>query len=423
MHLPTPVRPSVPRTLVRVSVLAIVGSMLAGCHRAPASSTTSTPEPAPLTLPATLADSVTTERLPSGARLHTIVNRTAPWRAVVLEADLRCHALQAVKGAPTSVGRATTSALLAGLPAAARAVAAVNADFFLFAPPGVLTNAHIEDGRLITGPDVKPVVWVGVRDPDGGEAFGIDTLRVDGSLTTPRGSIVLTGWNRPAARSSGVLDAAWGVAPDSLVRARSWRLAPVGALSRAAGPSLSGRFVVVAPWAAGDSAARGDSLWLHLAARDRAAVTVGDTVSIALRITGTGPRAANAVLRQAVAGRPLLVVDSVLAPDVDTEGQASFRDLNPRTAMGFDRTGRRVWLAVIDGRQKERSMGMTLRQTGELLRALGAVRAINLDGGGSSALVVRDATTGATRVTNTPSDPTGERPVGNALVVRDRCGR
>ena len=59
----------------------------------------------------------------------------------------------------------------------------------------------------------------------------------------------------------------------------------------------------------------------------------------------------------------------------------------------------------------------------ELLRALGATRAINLDGGGSSALVIRDPGNGATRVINHPSDPTGERPVGNALAVLSTCGR
>jgi len=371
----------------------------------------------PLALPAGVADSVASITLPSGARLHTIVNATAPWRAVVLEADLRCHALQAVKGSPTAVGRRTTSALLTSLPAEARAIAAVNADFFAFTPNGVLINAHIEGGRLLTGPDVKPVAWVG-----SGGAVGIDTLRVEGTLTTPRGRIALTRWNRPGPRASGILDAAWGVLPDSTVRPRSWQLAAVGAVTRGEGPTLQGRYVVERAWAAGDSAVRGDDLTLHLTARERDAVQVGDTVTVVLRVTGTGVARAGVSVEQAVGGRPILVADSALAADVETEGQASFRDLNPRTALGFDRSGQRVWLAVIDGRQKGRSMGMTLRQTGELLRALGAVRGINLDGGGSSALVVHDVS-GAVRVRNQPSDPTGERAVGNALALRATCTR
>jgi exopolysaccharide biosynthesis protein len=45
------------------------------------------------------------------------------------------------------------------------------------------------------------------------------------------------------------------------------------------------------------------------------------------------------------------------------------------------------------------------------MKALGAVQAMNLDGGGSSSMVIDD------RLVNTPSDTTGERPVGDALVV------
>ena len=57
--------------------------------------------------------------------------------------------------------------------------------------------------------------------------------------------------------------------------------------------------------------------------------------------------------------------------------------------------------------------------------ALGATEAINLDGGGSTAMVVArtrgDSTT--YEIVNRPSDAAGERPVGNALViVRDRRG-
>jgi exopolysaccharide biosynthesis protein len=54
------------------------------------------------------------------------------------------------------------------------------------------------------------------------------------------------------------------------------------------------------------------------------------------------------------------------------------------------------------------------------MQALGATRALNLDGGGSSALAVREAATAADRVVNRPSDKV-ERPVGNALAVFSSC--
>jgi exopolysaccharide biosynthesis protein len=147
---------------------------------------------------------------------------------------------------------------------------------------------------------------------------------------------------------------------------------------------------------------------------------VGDTVTLSVMLTGSALVAAQTGIQQAVGGRPILLRDSVITADVDTEGNAGFRGLNPRTAVGLNRRGTRLWLAVIDGRQPGRSMGMTLRQTGMLLQALGAAAALNLDGGGSSALALRDLATGAVRVVNTPSDPV-ERPVGNAMAVLSTC--
>jgi exopolysaccharide biosynthesis protein len=123
-----------------------------------------------------------------------------------------------------------------------------------------------------------------------------------------------------------------------------------------------------------------------------------------------------------VGGRPLLLVDSLVVNDVETEGNAGFRGLNPRSALGINRQRGTMWWVVIDGRRPGVTMGTTLRQTADLLRALGATEAMNLDGGGSSALVVREQASGRVRVTNSPSDPT-ERAVGNALAAYGTCGR
>jgi exopolysaccharide biosynthesis protein len=63
---------------------------------------------------------------------------------------------------------------------------------------------------------------------------------------------------------------------------------------------------------------------------------------------------------------------------------------------------------------------MTLRELADLMRALGARDAINLDGGGSTTMVADSA--GVLRIVNRPSDAAGERPVGNALAIV-RCTR
>jgi exopolysaccharide biosynthesis protein len=117
----------------------------------------------------------------------------------------------------------------------------------------------------------------------------------------------------------------------------------------------------------------------------------------------------------------MLLRDSVVVPEVETEGQASFRARNPRTAAGIANRGRRLILVVVDGRQKGYSDGMTLTELASLMLSLGARDAINLDGGGSSTLVYADSAAKAMRVANRPSDPTGERPVGDALAVVRSC--
>lgn len=90
---------------------------------------------------------------------------------------------------------------------------------------------------------------------------------------------------------------------------------------------------------------------------------------------------------------------------------------HPRTAVGVSGDGSRVWIVVVDGRQGAYSAGMTLPELAELLRALGAEDAVNLDGGGSSAMVL------AGKVASRPSDAEGERAVANALlVVREPSG-
>jgi hypothetical protein len=83
---------------------------------------------------------------------------------------------------------------------------------------------------------------------------------------------------------------------------------------------------------------------------------------------------------------------------------------HPRTMAGVRRDGT-LLLVTVDGRRPGWSAGVTLREGARVMRSLGARDALNLDGGGSTAMVVRR------RTVNYPSDPTGERPVSDAIVV------
>ena len=82
----------------------------------------------------------------------------------------------------------------------------------------------------------------------------------------------------------------------------------------------------------------------------------------------------------------------------------------PRTLVGVRGDGR-LLLVTVDGRRPGWSAGVTLLEAARLMRSLGARSALNLDGGGSSSMVVRG------ELVNRPSDPTGERPVSDGVFV------
>lgn len=82
---------------------------------------------------------------------------------------------------------------------------------------------------------------------------------------------------------------------------------------------------------------------------------------------------------------------------------------NPRTFAGVDAEGRTL-LVTADGRQTT-SLGLSLNEEAHVAKSLGMVNAMNLDGGGSTTMVQGG------QVMNSPSDATGERPVGDALLV------
>ena len=97
----------------------------------------------------------------------------------------------------------------------------------------------------------------------------------------------------------------------------------------------------------------------------------------------------------------------------------------PRTAAGIDATRKTLILLSVDGRRPEYSVGLSTADLADEMLRLGCRDALNLDGGGSTTMVLRDPATGRERVVNYPSDghdlliPLSiERPVASTLGVR-----
>lgn len=155
---------------------------------------------------------------------------------------------------------------------------------------------------------------------------------------------------------------------------------------------------------------RGDEPWMGTARPGSEGIRLGWIVAAPF---DGGLRASSGVDgTQAVGGFPDLIDEGRRVGDLEVEARPSFAAArHPRTAVGWDRDKGDLWLVVVDGRQPPHSAGMTLPELAGLLESLGADEALNLDGGGSTTLVLSGGTA------NRPSDATGERPVVNALAL------
>jgi hypothetical protein len=120
--------------------------------------------------------------------------------------------------------------------------------------------------------------------------------------------------------------------------------------------------------------------------------------------------------KQVVAGSTILLAGG----KVVAESQSKFSTTrHPRTAVGIADSGKRLLLVVVDGRRKGEASGMSLTELADVMMRLGCQSALNLDGGGSTELLLRDPETGELHVMNHPSDGR-ERAVANVLGITIR---
>ncbi len=342
----------------------------------------------------------------------------------LVRVDLRARGIEIVhaRALDSLRGREKTSAMVQR--AGAGVVAATNADFFW------LTTGENENNQVIAGE-----WWKGVRVTDSPYdtwdnahvQFALDSLRrpsmggfaFDGAAwwhgtrtpiitvnyfqpVNPEGTTLYTwryGAATPRDTTRAVVEAPLvgaGRRGDTVLYVRRGAVIPLG------GSSIPRDGAVLSAYGTG------------LRASEVKAMAEGDTVRVLLSVT---PRVAGGRPQLLIGGWPRLLVDgrSVAGESSRLEGTISRNAevRHPRTAVGYSRDGRTLYLLTVDGRSTA-SVGMTLVELAEVLRRLGAWNAMNFDGGGSTTMVVGGA------VVNVPSDPTGERAVGNALLVRVR---
>ena len=160
--------------------------------------------------------------------------------------------------------------------------------------------------------------------------------------------------------------------------------------------------------------------WLVAAGPDYAqanVISAGDTLRLFCLLH---PASQN--LQEAIGGGPRILRDGRISIEYKQEhlGRTPALERHPRTAVGYSQDGETLFLVTVDGRQPGYSVGMSLKELAGFMATRltsftqsrkNAYQALNLDGGGSTTMVVKQ------HVVNRPSDPTGQSPVANALLL------
>ena len=128
------------------------------------------------------------------------------------------------------------------------------------------------------------------------------------------------------------------------------------------------------------------------------------------------PRFMKWKMKTAIGGGPVLLQDGQIKITNNEElkfaGKA-IDDKHPRTGMGYTKNNKLIIL-VVEGRNPGKAEGATLTQEAQIFKDLGCWEALNLDGGGSSCMLVNG------KETIKISDAGGQRPVPAVFIIRNK---
>ena len=117
--------------------------------------------------------------------------------------------------------------------------------------------------------------------------------------------------------------------------------------------------------------------------------------------------------RQIVAGNCYILKDGQSAGHFTGPMQVR----HPRTVVGLNRDATKLIILTVDGRHSLTAWGMTGQELADEMQKQNCWTAINLDGGGSTTLIMRDPQSNELKLLNKPSD-NRERPVSDAIGIR-----
>lgn len=327
---------------------------------------------------------------------------TGPWFINVIRVDLKRARLKIVRALDEGVGMETVSSLAARH----QAPVATNGGYFRLTGPyrGESLGMLLRDRKLISEPYKERAEFGLIESGDGTDViFG--HLKFAGEIAFKSQKHSLAGVNRPLSPDELIVftpefHRTTLTNPDGIeVVVRNDKVTEISDRKGSCVIPSDG-YVISAVGSARD--------WLKTSAKK------GMRVNFSWQLNSLDPRE-DSIWRRAqsiLGGGPQLIkAGKIEITDQQEKMSPTFAtERHPRTAIAKLSSGQ-LLLVTVDGRQPGVSAGMTLQTLAELLLELGAVDGMNLDGGGSTTMVIHN------QIVNKPSDQTGERPVSDAILV------
>lgn len=349
-----------------------------------------------------LFDTVSVNNVGPGLIQYEIEERSVPWSIQVLEVDLslNLYSIKTKKAKNKLKGLSRTSdSAIDYYDEVGIVHAAINGDFYQ--RYGIPTNAQVSDGLLLQ----KPKTWKLFNDFNG-ELFGItqngkffiDSTRYEGRIILKGDTLVIHQVNgMPGENELAVYNYFYGDSTDIDASSLQFELVPIGERF------VNGRYAATVrrKWSTDSKKLLHDQgeifSFRGKLPESLKSIDWGDTVLVNHRLRGFPER-----ISELIGGSKRIINNGKVS--------GNWPDRHPRSAIGYDKEASKFYMVVVDGRQ-EKSAGMTLTELASFMKGLGVYNALNLDGGGSSTLWIKN------RVVNSPSDKTGERMVSNILMV------
>ncbi len=268
-------------------------------------------------------------------------------------------------------------------------IVAINGTFFK-PQTGVPLGTLMIDGKMYTGP-IYDRVAMGIFDGKDGTTFDMSRVQLDAKIRNNGSEIKIDNINQPRMLSTYVLayTPEWGqFAPPSPKEGIQIAINSENRITNISTSQLEipeNGYVIVGP----------KSKLGALNEKKKATVEI-KTIPDWENVT------------HIISGGPYLIKNGNVFIDIQEQKLLAIGGRNPRTAIGYTADNKLILVAV-DGRENY-SIGLTLNELANLMKELGCVNAMNLDGGGSTVMYVNG------RIVNTPQNQGGIA-LSNALTI------